>query len=74
MLYEAINDLVYMASIGTSIDEWPISVDLERSDSNQSDILFMNLHGKTAKKHEESVSKRQMIRPNLGLVLSPIQV
>ena len=74
MLYEAINDLDCMASVSTSIDEWPISMDMEGSDTDQNEILFLNLHGKTAKNHEESVSRRPMIQPNLGSGISPIQV
>jgi hypothetical protein len=44
-----------MASIGTSIDEWSISVDLEGSDSDQSVLLFLNLHEKTAKKKTRGI-------------------
>jgi len=73
MLYNAINDLGYMTSVITSIDERPISMDLEGSDSGQSET-FPDLHGKTAKNHEGSVSRRPMIRPNLGSGFSPIQV
>lgn len=74
MLYGAINDLDYMTSVSTSIDEWPLSVDLEGSDTGQSEILFLNLHGKTAKNHDDSVLRRPMIRPNLGSGISPIKV
>jgi len=74
LLYDAINDLGYMTSVISSIEEWPISMDLEGSDSGQSEISFLNLHGKTAKNHEESVSRRPMIRLNLGSGFSPIQV
>jgi hypothetical protein len=74
LLYGDISDLDFMASVVTSIDEWPISMNLEGNDSGQSEILFLNLYGKTAKNHEESVSKMPMIRPNLGSGISPIQV